>query len=122
MTVFAKFQHFQFIFDATFSTETFQSNMFLGNDYKNEIKDNPMLKYRLQCEDYWMKTLRTVYIYSLNERTKFINKNVPSGKPLSPLPRYGEHVTVTRAWSKIKVIMTYHLKLKIHSIFKTSFS
>lgn len=117
MVVFAKFQHFQFIFGATFSTETFQSNIFLGNDYENGIKDNAMLKNRLQCEDYWIKTLRTVYIYNLKERTKFMNKNAPSGKPLSPLPRYGEHVTDTRAWSKIKVIMAYHLKLKIHSIF-----
>ena len=29
-----------------------------------------------------------------------MNNNIPSGKPSSPLPRYGEKVTDTRARSK----------------------
>ena len=39
------------------------------NGYENEIKDNDMLEYGLYWEDYWMKTLHTVYSYGLNERT-----------------------------------------------------
>ena len=27
----------------------------LGNGYENRIKDNAMLEYRFQREDYWMK-------------------------------------------------------------------
>lgn len=38
-----------------------------------------MLEYRLQCEDYWVKTLCTVYPYGLNERTKVLSK-VSKGK------------------------------------------
>ena len=34
-----------------------------------------MLEYRIQREDYWMKTLRTVYPDSLNERTKFMSED-----------------------------------------------
>ena len=41
-----------------------------------------MLEYQLQHEDYWMKTLCTVYRYGLNERTKYMNQ-------LPPLQRYG---------------------------------
>ena len=53
-----------------FQSESFEN--LLGNGYKNGIKDNAMLEYRLQPEDYWKKTLRTVYPYGLNERTRFI--------------------------------------------------
>ena len=28
-----------------------------GNGYRNDAPDSQMLDYRLQCEDYWMKTL-----------------------------------------------------------------
>ena len=42
--------------------------------------EHKMLKYRLQQEDYWMKTLQTVYPYGLNEKTKFMNKYVPVDK------------------------------------------
>ena len=40
-----------------------------GNSYENGIKDNATSEYQLQLEDYWMKTLHTVYPYGLNERT-----------------------------------------------------
>ena len=36
-----------------------------------------MLEYRLQREDYWMKTLLTVYPDGLNERSKLMNKDSP---------------------------------------------
>ena len=57
-----------------------------------------MLEYRFQCEDYWMKTLRTVYPYGLNERTKFMNKDI---KLFLPLPRYDERYIETRTESNI---------------------
>ena len=72
-----------------------------GNGYENEIKDNIMFQYRLQREDYWMKTLRTVYPYGLNKRTKFMNKDSPIGKLFPPLPIYGERFIDTRTQSKI---------------------
>ena len=61
-----------------------------GNGYTNGVVDPAMREYRLQREDYWMKTLRTVYPYGLNERTKFMNKDIPVGKLFPPLPRYGD--------------------------------
>ena len=41
-----------------------------GNGYENGIKANMMLDYQLQHKDR-MKILCTVYLYGLNERTKF---------------------------------------------------
>ena len=49
-----------------------------GNGYKDGEVDKPTLKYRLEREDHWIKTLRTIYPYVLNERS-----NVPIGKLLS---------------------------------------
>ena len=57
-----------------------------------------MLEHRLQREDYCMKTLRTVYPYGLNERTKFMNEDI---RLFPPLPRYGERFIDTRTQSKI---------------------
>ena len=34
-----------------------------------------MLEYGIQREDYWIKTLLTVYPYGLNERTKFMSED-----------------------------------------------
>ena len=60
-----------------------------GNGYLNGVVDEKMRDYRLQREDYWIKTLRTVYPYGLNERTKFMNQDIPIGKLFPALPRYG---------------------------------
>lgn len=38
---------------ATFSIKVIEK--VLGNGYENRIKDNAMLEYRFQREDYWMK-------------------------------------------------------------------
>ena len=79
MGMFEKMQHFLFR-----SLRSYQVIV------KDGIKDNDMLEYQLQHEDYLMKTFCTVYPYGLNEKTKFINKGRPIEK-LSPLlPRYGE--------------------------------
>ena len=72
-----------------------------GNGYENEKKDNAMMEYRLQREDYWTKTLRTVHPYGLNARTKFMNKDNPVRKLFPPLPRYGERFVETRTRFKI---------------------
>ena len=50
-----------------------------GNGYTNGVVDEQMRKYRLEREDYWIKTLRTVYPYGLNDRTKCMNTDVPIG-------------------------------------------
>ena len=52
---------------------------------------------RLQSEDYWMKKLRSVYPYVLNERTKFMNKDSSIGKLFPPLTSYGERFIDIRA-------------------------
>ena len=48
-----------------------------------------MRKLRLQREDYWMKKLRTIHPYNLNERAKNSNLEQPTGKLFPPLPRFG---------------------------------
>ena len=60
-----------------------------GDGYKDGVIDDKMREYRLEREDYWMKTLRTVYPYGLNERVKSMNSNTPIGKLFPPLPRHG---------------------------------
>jgi len=68
-----------------------------GNGYLNGIVDEKMREYRLEREDHWMKKLRTVYPYGLNERTKFMSQDVPVGKLFPALPRYGERFLVQRS-------------------------
>ena len=68
-----------------------------GDGYVNGKIDPAMLEYRLQREDYWMKRLRTVYPYGLNERTKFMNKDSPIGKLYPSLPRYGAKFVTQRS-------------------------
>ena len=54
-----------------------------------------------QREDYWMKTLPTVYPNGLVARTKFMNKD-PLWKLFPWLWRHGERFTGTRTRSKTK--------------------
>ena len=64
-----------------------------GNGYKNGKRDKEMYKYRLEREDFWMKKLRTIYPYGLNEKSKDMNKkslNWPVGKLFPPLARHGQ--------------------------------
>ena len=68
-----------------------------GNGYVNGKVDPAMLQYRLQREDYWIKTLRTIYPYGLNERTKFMNRDSPIGKLFPPLPRHGAKFVTQRS-------------------------
>ena len=61
-----------------------------GDGYLNGAIDEKMRERRLEREDYWMKTLRTVYPYGLNEKTKFMNQDTPIGILFPPLPRHGQ--------------------------------
>ena len=68
------------------------------NDF-NEI-DEVTKKIRLDKEDHWIKTLRTVYPYGLNEKSKNHNSihghSSSVGKLFPPLPRYGTKLRRTR--------------------------
>ena len=75
-----------------------------GNGYKNGKRDKEMYKYRLEREDFWMKKLRTIYPYGLNEKSKDMNKkslNWPVGKLFPPLARHGQRETENRNRTKV---------------------
>ena len=100
--------------DATFKVQIVEK--LPGNGYKNGKVDSAMLKYRLEREDYWIKTLRTVYPYGLNERTKNMNTNLPIGKLFPPLSRHGSKFLNQRTRSSTKSRLT-DVDSLIHSIF-----
>ena len=58
-----------------------------GNGYVNNKVCPEQKKKRLEREDYWIKTLRTIYPYGLNERVKGSDDSLPIGKLFPPLPR-----------------------------------
>jgi hypothetical protein len=68
-----------------------------GDGYLNGAIDDDMRQLRLQREDYWMKTLRTIYPYGLNEKTKQMNRELPIGRLFPPIPRYGHKYLETRS-------------------------
>ena len=59
-----------------------------GDSFINGQRDFAVQKLRLQREDYWMKKLRTINAYGLNERAKNSNLEQPTGKLFPPLPRF----------------------------------
>ena len=59
-----------------------------GDGFINGQRDFSVRKLRLQREDYWIKKLRTIYPYGLNERAKNSNLEQPTGKRFPPLPRF----------------------------------
>ena len=59
-----------------------------GDCFINGQRDFAVQKLRLQREDYWMKKLRTIYPYGLNERAKNSNLEQPTGKLFPPFPRF----------------------------------
>ena len=71
-----------------------------GDGYNSGSIDDKMRKYRLEREDYWMKTLRTVYPYGLNDRAKCINSDNPVGNLFPPLPRHGNKFVDQRTRSQ----------------------
>ena len=67
---------------------------FTGSGYNefNEVDDS-MRAHRLKREEHWIKTLRTIYPYGLNERLRCLDsskkQNDCIGKIYPPLPRHG---------------------------------
>ena len=73
--------------DCTFSIQIIEK--LEGNGYKNGARDKQIYKTRLDRENYWIKTLRTVYPYGLNDKVKEGTGDVPAGKLFYPLTRHG---------------------------------
>ena len=90
---------------ATFSIQIIEK--LEGNGYLHGAIDPETREHRLKREDHWIKTLRTVYLYGLNEKTKDMNQAVPVGKLFPPLPRYGEKYLNQRSRNKINQNDTY---------------
>ena len=64
-----------------------------------------------------MKTLCFTYLFDLNEKPKFINKNVPVGKLFSPSPSYGERFLNARTRNNIdKRILSFDISTSLNYI------
>ena len=62
--------------------------IFVGDGYKNGIVDAEMRSVRKEREEWWMKTLRTVYPYGLNDQAKGKSSTASIGSLFFPLSRY----------------------------------
>ena len=63
-----------------------------------------MYVHRLKREDFWIKKLRTIYPYGLNEKCKDMNKKLmhwPVGKLFPPLARHGPKQPGNRNRTKV---------------------
>ena len=86
--------HFENVCEnATFSIQILEK--LEGSGYINGKYDPNIGEQRLLREDYWIKTLRTVYPYGLNVRTKYMCQEKPVGKLFPILPRQGERIKET---------------------------
>ena len=66
-----------------------------GDGYKDGALDTEMSSLRKAREDFWMKTIRTIYPYGLCDIYKCDSKvsdDAPIGNLFPPLPRYGERL------------------------------
>ena len=68
-----------------------------GSGYKDGKIDPEMRDLRLKSEDFWMKALRTIYPYGLNERAKKHDDEISVGKLYPPLSRSGDRACRSRA-------------------------
>ena len=59
-----------------------------GDAFIDSQRDFAVQKLRLQREGYWLKKLRTIYPYDLNERAKNSNLEKPTSKLFPPFPRF----------------------------------
>ena len=73
-----------------------------GTGYINGVFDKAMHQQRLTREDYWIKTLRTVYPYGLNKRTK----------SMFPLVNFFHHC-LDMALNSLVNILTLLINLKL---------
>ena len=62
--------------------------VFEGDGYKDGVVDEDMRRIRREREDWWMKTLRTIYPYGLNDQHKKQNTTSSVGRLFFPLARY----------------------------------
>ena len=67
---------------------------FCGSGYVNNKVCHDAREIRLQREEYWMKTLRTIYPYGLNERVRHNIDNIPIGNLFPPIPRFSNHNSI----------------------------
>ena len=68
--------------------------IFEGDGYKNGRVDEDMRGIRREREDWWMKTLRTIYPYGLNDQHKKKNTTSSVGSLFFPISRYSVRPTV----------------------------
>ena len=96
---------------------------FPGSGYKNGEVDEEMRHRRLEREDWWMKTLRTIYPYGLNEKCK--NRNVEE-EAVGKLPRHKirpiKRYRPKKENNKNKIINTNLLIQEIYKLTKKSSS
>ena len=72
-----------------------------GNGYlPNGEIDEEMRTYRLEREDFWIKTLRTIFPYGLNDKAKQKTDTVIIGKLFHKLPRHGDRPKRNRPESR----------------------
>ena len=74
---------------STFSVQILEN--LSGSGYLNDKVCPEMRSQRLIREDYWMKTLKTIYPYGLNSRAKNTDEDVSIGSLFPPLTRTGLH-------------------------------
>jgi len=68
--------------------------VFEGDGYTNGRVDEDMRRVRREREDWWMKTLRTIYPYGLNDQHKKKHSTSSVGLLFFPLTRYAPRSTV----------------------------
>ena len=79
---------------ASFSIQILEK--FVGTGYSNNKVDPADRLKRLDREDYWIKTLRTIYPYGLNERVRNSQKDIPVGSLFPSIPRSRQRVVRSR--------------------------
>ena len=68
--------------------------VFEGDGYKDGVVDEDMRRIRREREDWWMKTLRTIYPYGLNDQHKKQNTASSVGLLFFPLTRYSNRPSI----------------------------
>jgi hypothetical protein len=68
--------------------------VFEGDGYTNGKVDEDMRRIRREREDWWMKTLRTIYPYGLNDQHKKQHSTSSVGLHFFPLTRYAPRPSV----------------------------
>ena len=80
---------------ATFQVQVLE--IFQGNGYVNGKVCPKDREQRLIREEHWMKTLRTIFPYGLNERARHNDENSSVGRLFPPIPRMTTRKTGERS-------------------------